>query len=132
MPTILIVDDDPLMSQMYRRIFTSEHYKVAMAEDGVEGLKCVREVKPTIILLDIMMPKMNGLDVLDTLKADQVFKRIPVIMLTDPAGEKDAETALMKGAVKYIIKKENEPKDVVRIVKEVITGNKRDENSNVH
>jgi len=124
---ILIVEDDPLMSRMYQKIFMFEKYDVAMAANGEEGLEKARQVKPTIILLDIMMPKMNGLQVLDKLKADPDTKGIPVIMLTNLAGEKDAENALLKGAVKYIVKSEYEPKRVVEMVKEIIAAHSRDD-----
>jgi CheY-like chemotaxis protein len=125
--TILIVEDDPLMSRMYQKIFTFEKYDVAMAGDGEQGLDKARQIKPTLILLDIMMPKMNGLQVLDKLKADPELKGIPVIMLTNLAGEKDAENALMKGAVKYIVKSEYEPKKVVEMVQEIIAAHSRDD-----
>lgn len=68
------------------------------------------------------MPKKNGLEVLDQLKADPEKKLIPVIMLTNLAGQQDAEGALLKGAVKYIIKSEHEPKEIVDMVKEVLAG----------
>jgi CheY-like chemotaxis protein len=69
-----------------------------------------------------MMPKMNGLQVLELLKAQDSTKNIPIVMLTNLAGQQDAETALAKGAVKYIIKSEYEPKQVVEMVKEVLAG----------
>ena len=125
--TILIVEDDPLMSRMYQKIFTFEKFDVAMAGDGVEGLEKARQIKPIVILLDIMMPKMNGLEVLDKLKADPDMKNIPVIMLTNLAGEKDAENALLKGAVKYIVKSEYEPKKVVEMVTQIIAAHSRDD-----
>lgn len=125
--TILIVEDDPLMSRMYQKIFTFEKYEVVMAGDGEVGLEKARQIKPTLILLDIMMPKMNGLQVLDKLKADPEMKGIPVIMLTNLAGEKDAENALLKGAVKYIVKSEYEPKKVVEMVQEIIAAHSRDD-----
>jgi len=124
--TILIVEDDPLMSRMYQKIFTFEKYQVAAAADGQEGLDRARQIKPTVILLDVMMPKMNGLQVLEKLKSDPEMKSIPVIMLTNLAGEKDAESALMKGAVKYIVKSEHDPKQVVGMVKEIIAAHSRD------
>lgn len=120
--TILIVEDDPLMSRLYHKIFTFEGYKVETAPDGQEGLEKTRTVKPNLILLDVMMPKMNGLEVLDKLKSDPETKSIPVIMLTNLAGQQDAETALSKGAVKYIVKSEYEPKQVANMVKEILAG----------
>jgi CheY-like chemotaxis protein len=127
MAKILIVEDDPLMSRMYQKIFTFEGYEVEMASDGQEGLDKAREMKPTLVLLDVMMPKMNGLQVLEKLKADPETKAIPVIMLTNLAGEQDAESALAKGAIKYIIKSEHEPKEVADMVKEILAGYTRGE-----
>ena len=125
--TLLIAEDDPLMSRMYQKIFTFEKYEVDTAANGEEGLDKVRKLKPTVVLLDVMMPKMNGLEVLEKLKADPETKGIPVIMLTNLAGEKDAEAALMKGAVKYIVKSEHDPKQVVGMVKEIIAAHSRDD-----
>lgn len=127
MAKILIVEDDPLMSRMYQKIFTFEKYDVEMAGDGEEGLAKASAVNPTLILLDVMMPKMNGLEVLEKLKADEATKHIPVVMLTNLAGQQDAETALAKGAVKYIIKSEYEPKEVADMVKEILAGYTRNE-----
>ena len=127
MVKILVVEDDPLMSRMYQKIFTFEGYEVEMAADGMEGLDKARVVKPTLILLDIMMPKMNGLEVLQKLKADEGTKGIPVVVLTNLAGQQDAEAALTKGAVKYIVKSEYEPKQVADMVKEILAGYTRNE-----
>ena len=124
---LLIVEDDPLMSRMYQKIFTFEKFTVETAANGEEGLEKARKLKPTVMLLDVMMPKMNGLQVLEKLKADPETKGIPIIMLTHLAGEKDAENAMMKGAVKYIIKSEFEPKQVVNMVKEIIAAHSRDD-----
>jgi CheY-like chemotaxis protein len=127
MTKLLITEDDPLMSRMYQKIFTFEGYEVVMAADGQEGLDKAREVKPTLILLDVMMPKLNGLQVLEKLKADPETKAIPVVMLTNLAGEQDAEAALSKGAIKYIIKSQYEPKQVADMVKEILAGYTRNE-----
>src|SRR3989304_6736448 len=122
MAKILIVEDDPLMSRMYQKIFKFEGYDVEMAANGEEGLEKVKSAKPTLILLDIMMPKMNGLEVLEKLKADPATKTIPVVVLTNLAGQSDAEKALSMGAIKYIIKSEYEPKQVANMVKEILAG----------
>ncbi len=124
---LLIVEDDPLMSRMYQKIFTFEKYDVAVANDGEEGIEKANKEKPTVILLDIMMPKMNGLQVLEKLKANPDTKNIPVIMLTNLAGQQDAETAMSKGAVKYIIKSEHEPKEVADMVGEIVAAYTRND-----
>ena len=127
MSKVLIIEDDPLMSRMYQKIFTFEKYEVVMAGDGQQGLDLARSEKPTLILLDVMMPKMNGFQVLEKLKEDPDTKKIPVVMLTNLAGEQDAETALAKGAVKYIVKSEYEPKQVADMVKEILAGYTRND-----
>lgn len=127
MSKILIIEDDPLMFRMYKKIFTFEGFEVEVAADGEEGVAKAKQWKPTIILLDMMMPKMNGLQVLDSLKADPTCASTPVIVLTNLAGEADAEAALAKGAVRYIVKSEHDPKSVSNIVKEIIAGYTRDQ-----
>jgi Response regulator containing a CheY-like receiver domain and an HD-GYP domain len=77
--------------------------------------------------LDIMMPEMNGLEVLDKLKADPDTKKIPVVVLTNLAGSQDSEAALLKGAVKYIVKSEYEPKSIANMIKEILAGYTRNE-----
>lgn len=126
---VLLVEDDQLIQRMHQKIFSFEKFDVEMAGDGEEGLEKARTMnpKPTIILLDVMMPKMNGMQVLEKLKADPELKAIPVIMLSNLAGENDIETALSKGAVKYIIKSEYDPKQVSDMVKEVVAGYTRDD-----
>ena len=127
MAKILIIEDDPLMGRMYEKIFKFEGFEVELAVDGEEGLEKVKTGKPTLVLLDIMMPKMNGLQVLEKMKLDEETKAIPVVMLTNLAGQKDAEVALTKGAVKYIVKSEYEPKQVTNMVKEILAGYTRSE-----
>ena len=127
MTKVLIIEDDPLMSRMYQKIFLFEKFEVEVAHDGEEGFEKAKTVKPTIVLCDIMMPKMNGLQVLEKLKLDPETKAIPVIMLTNLASEKDAENAMMKGAIKYIIKSQYEPKQITDMVKEIVAASTRDQ-----
>jgi CheY-like chemotaxis protein len=127
MAKILIIEDDPLMVRMYKKIFEFEKYEVETAMDGEEGLEKVSSSKPTLILLDIMMPKMNGMQVLEKLKADPATKQIPVVMLSNLSGQTDAETALKMGAVRYVVKSEYKPEEVTKIVKGILAGYTRDE-----
>lgn len=123
MAKILIVEDDPSMSRMYKRSFAFEGYEVEIAEDGQQGIDMARSVKPAMILMDIMMPNMNGLEALERLKGDPETKGIPIVMLTNLGSDKDAETALSKGALQYIIKSEHEPEEVVGMIKEILSKN---------
>lgn len=127
MAKVLIIEDDPLMIRMYKKIFTFDGYEVDTAGDGEEGLSKVRSFNPTIVLLDVMMPKLNGIEVLTKIKSDPDLKKIPVVMLTNLAGQQDIDKALELGAVKYIVKSEYDPKQVSDMVKEIISAKTRDE-----
>jgi len=127
MAKILIVEDDPLISRMYQRVFNFEGFDVEMARNGEEGLKKLKKERPTIMLLDIMMPKMTGIDVLREMKADKNTKGLPVVVLTNLSGMKDAETAIELGAVKFIVKSDNRPTEVVAQIREILDASTRDE-----
>ena len=118
---LLLIEDDPLMLRMYKKIFEQEGYEIILAEGGQEGLEKAKSDKPSLILLDIMMPKMDGFEVLTNLKKDPETKNIPVVVLTNLAGQQDAQRALSMGAVKYVIKSEQDPKEVTKIVKDLLT-----------
>lgn len=126
MAKILIIEDDPLMSRLYQKAFTFEGYQVVTAFDGEEGWEKMKQENPNLILLDIMMPKMNGLQFLEKMKKDPDYKKIPVVCLTNLADQHDAEKALLLGAVKYIVKSEYEPKQTVNMIKEILAGYTRD------
>lgn len=127
MVKILIVEDDVLLSKMYSSIFASGNYEVQTAVNGQDGLDQARATKPDLILLDIMMPKLNGIEVLRQLKSDPELKAVPVVILTNLAGDSDVQTALKMGAVRYIIKSELKPKEVEEIVRGIATGYTRDQ-----
>jgi len=126
MAKILIVEDDPLISRMYQTVFKFEGFDVDMARNGEEGIEKLKKDKPSLVLLDIMMPKMSGIDVLREVKDDPMTKNIPVVVLTNLSGMRDAETALSMGAVKFIVKSKNKPKQIVAQIKEVLAGYTRE------
>ena len=108
------------MLRLYRKIFELEGYEIELAAGGQEGLDKAKSDKPILVLLDIMMPKMDGFEVLGKLKEDPETKDIPVVVLTNLAGTQDAKKAMEMGALKYIIKSEQDPKEVATLVKEVL------------
>ena len=123
MAKIAIVEDDALLAQMYAKKFIKDGYEVIRAKDGRKGLELIKKEKPALVLLDIMMPKMNGLEVLKALKddSDEEISSIPVILLTNLArGEADVNRGLELGAVTYLIKRKVKPAGVVLKVKEVL------------
>lgn len=128
--SIFIAEDDPLMARLYEKAFRLSGYEVAMAFDGEEAIKKIESMKnsrPTVIVLDIMMPKLSGFDVLKFLKEEKDLKSIPVVVLTNLAGKEDAEKALSMGAVLYLVKSQYDPKQVVEKIKEIVAGYSRDD-----
>lgn len=122
MSKILLIEDDPLMMNLYENIFKREGFEVDIAQSGAEGLVKAKEVSYDIILLDIMMPEMDGFEVLQKLKADGATKNIPVVTLTNLAGDADAKRAIKLGAIKYLIKSEYDPVEISKMVKDVLSG----------
>ena len=126
---LFLAEDDPLMSRMYERAFTAGGFDLKIAFDGeqaITGLKAA-DPKPTIAVLDVMMPKKSGFDVLRAMKEDASLKGIPVILLTNLAGQEDAEKGLELGAVAYLVKSQYSPKEIVDKVKEIAAGYSRKE-----
>lgn len=117
---ILLVEDDPFLSSMYSTKFEIEDFTVLAAVDGEKGLKLALSERPDIILLDIIMPKMNGFEVLEKLKEDSTTKDIPVILLTNLNQKDEIAKGLSLGATDYLIKAHFMPSEVVDKIKKVI------------
>jgi two-component system, chemotaxis family, chemotaxis protein CheY len=121
MAKILIVEDDELLVKAYSRKLGMANYEVATAIDGIEGLEKAKQLKPDLILLDILMPRLNGIELLKTIKGDPELKAIPVIVLTNVASSENTEECLRAGCVSYIIKSNTIPSDVLKEVKKVLS-----------
>ncbi len=102
--TIMVVDDDKLILDLVKETLEQEGYSVVSANNGTEALAMVKVQIPDLILLDIMMPKIDGFSVCEMLKGDKKFKDIPIVMLTAKSLSKDIEEAYERGADEYIIK----------------------------
>ena len=127
MAKILIVEDDPLINQMYQKIFESGGHSVETAIDGEEGLEKIKTFMPNLVLLDMMMPKFNGLELLRKIKSIPEVAKTPVVVLSNLSGANDVESALKEGAVQYILKSDYSPKEVYDIVKGILAGYMRNE-----
>ena len=101
---ILLVDDEPELRQAIRMRLENFGYDVIEAEDGNLGLMAAREQKPDLILLDVMMPKMDGFKVAHLLKFDSQYKQIPIVMLTIRSQQKDMDMGMAAGADAYLTK----------------------------
>lgn len=118
---ILIVEDDQTIATMYHTSLTNDGYEVTLAENGERGVELAGQQRPDIILLDIIMPKMDGFAVLEKLKGDNATKDIPVVLLTNLGQDEDRERGQKLGALDYIVKADYTPLQVSEKVKAYLT-----------
>ena len=117
---VLIIEDDSYISDMYRIKFESENFETTVANNGVEGLKFLEKNTPDIILLDVVMPKIDGFSVLKEIKKNPKLSEIPVVLLTNLSQKENVERGFELGASSYIIKAHFTPSEVVGKIKEVL------------
>jgi DNA-binding response OmpR family regulator len=120
--TILLAEDDVILAELYTDRLKQEGFNVVHANNGEDALKLVGENSPSLIILDIMMPKMNGLDVLKALKENPETKDIPVIIVTALVQEIEKINKMMNPADAYIVKSEVLPAEIIEHVKKRLEG----------
>ncbi len=118
---IAIVEDDQVISQMYRIKFEADGFDVETAENGKLGLDLVKEMKPNMVLLDLMMPEMNGDEMLAQMRQSDWGKDIPVIILTNMGEAEVPKEVMDMGVKKVILKADMTPKQVVDLVKKQLS-----------
>ena len=104
MPKVLVIDDDPVILELLRVNFEIEGFAVVSAGDGKEGLERARRDKPDLILSDIMMPRMDGLELVTQLRGDPKTRAVPVILLSAKAQNAEVKAGLEAGADDYVTK----------------------------
>lgn len=115
--TILVIEDDPVLCRMYSEKFKTEGYNVLVAQDGKEGLKAALEESVDLVLLDVMLPRMSGIDLLEQLRKDPKGSKTDVIVLTNLADPSEKERALKLGVKDYLVKAMQTPEQVVEKAK---------------
>lgn len=124
---ILLIEDSKFQRTANQRALVKAGYIVSQAADGDEGLRIAREIIPDLILLDMMLPKLSGLDVLRALKSDTLVKHVPVIVLSG-LGQANEGKLLKEGAAAFLVKSakllENDSEDLIQAVEETLQGTK--------
>lgn len=118
--TLLIIEDDPFVLRFYERLFRLHNYAVEMASNGEEGIEKAKKLKSPLILMDIMMPKMNGLEVLERIKGNPETKDSVVVMLSSFGEEETIKKAQGLGAEDYIIKSKVSDEELLAVVDKYI------------
>ncbi|MCX6763704.1 MAG: response regulator [Candidatus Moranbacteria bacterium] len=117
---IMIVEDDSFVMDIYNTKFTQTGYAVVGALNGQEALKKMEETKPDLILLDIVMPQMDGYEFLKIMKSREEFKNIPVVLLTNLNQKEEIEKGMDLGAQDYLIKSHFTPSEVLAKVEKML------------
>ena len=113
---ILIIDDEQVLLDLYRDVLVEKGHNVLTARRGEDGIKIAMQEQPELILLDILMPDMNGFDVAEHLKSQDVTKNIPIYLLTNLPEESSDEKAKQLGVAGYLMKAMTEPGELAKII----------------
>jgi len=120
MKKILFIEDESALQKTLGEILKQEGYEVTPALDGEVGLRMAKDKKPDLILLDLILPKIHGIEVLRKLKEDKETKEIPVIVLTNLGEIKDVEKAIELGATTYLVKAEYSLEEVAEKIRKTL------------
>lgn len=117
---ILIVEDDRFLRELMAKKLTAEGFDVKEAVDGEDGLKKAKEEKPNLILLDLILPGIDGFEVLSRIKEDPSLEIIPVIILSNLGQKEDVERGLKLGAADYLVKAKFTPSEIIEKVRKIL------------
>ena len=121
MSKILIVEDDKFLRELMVRKLTAEHsFEVLSAMDGESGLKAMKDQKPDLVLLDLILPGISGFDVLEKMKEDQHLTGMPVIILSNLGQQDDVEKGMKLGAIDYMVKAHFTPNEILEKIKQIL------------
>lgn len=122
MPKILLIEDDVELADLYKMQFEKAGFQFTYLINGLEALAKIYEDKPDLILLDIMLPGVDGLKILNELKNKEATKNIPVVILSNLPEESAKEKGLKAGAVTYLVKSNNTPLSIIDQVQHILKG----------
>jgi len=117
---ILIVEDDKFLRELISQKLVKEGYNISQAIDGEEGLKKIKEEKPDLVLLDLILPGIDGFEVLARVQEEQGAIRVPVIILSNLGQKEDVEKGLKLGAVDYLVKAHFTPGEIIEKMKRIL------------
>ena len=118
--TILFIEDESALQKTFGEILKQEGYEMIPALDGEVGLRLAKDKKPDLILLDLILPRIHGFEVLKKLKEDKETKEIPIIILTNLEGISDVDKAIELGATTYLVKAQYTLEEVVEKIKKAL------------
>lgn len=117
MKKILIIEDDIFLGDVLLQKLKSNGFAATLARDGASGLKAIRDIKPDLVLLDIILPQMNGYEVLEEQRKDETIRSIPVIVISNSGQPVEINRALALGVKDYLVKAQFDPEEVLEKVR---------------
>jgi|SRR3989344_6672071 len=120
MPKILIIEDDKFLRELIAQKLVKSGYDVLSSIDGEDGLKKIKEDRPDLVLLDLILPNIDGFEVLSQIKGDPKINAVPVIIFSNLGQKEDTEKGLKLGAADYLIKAHLTPGEIVEKIKNVL------------
>lgn len=120
MKSVLLIEDDPFLIDLYTTKFKEVGFAVEVASSGAEGLNKVKTMKPDILLLDIVLPNINGWQILEEIRKDEALKGLKIVILSNLTSKEEVEKGLNMGADKYLIKAHYTPSEVVEEIKKIL------------
>ena len=121
MSKVLLADDDPFLTQIYSTRLIRDGHQVICCADGQQALNQIKEQNPDLIVLDIMLPKLNGLDILSAVKEDKQLAKIPVIILSNLSHKEEQEEAKSRGATEFLAKVDYTPNQVIMVLQRYLS-----------
>jgi DNA-binding response OmpR family regulator len=118
--TILVIEDDRFLRELMSQKLIKEGFKTSQAVDGEEGFKKIKEEKPGLVLLDLILPGIDGFEVLTRVKADPEIANTPIIILSNLGQREDVERGMKLGATDYLIKAHFTPGEIIEKIKNII------------
>ena len=123
---VLLTEDDPIVAELYRLRLDREGHDVAVAGDGEAALEAVRQEPPDLVLLDIRMPRLSGVAVLEQMRADEQTRAVPVVMLTNYSDPAQVERCRELGIEAYLVKSRTTPRQLADWIERWAGGRERD------
>ncbi len=117
---ILLVEDEPILSNLLRQRLEKDGFRVVIARDGSEAVKILKQEKPDLVLLDIILPKMSGFEVMEAMKSDPTLQAAPVVVVSNLGQDSDVERGQSLGAIGYFVKAQLSMEDLVAKIKEFL------------
>lgn len=124
MSKIIFIERTPDFYNLLNQNLSQEGFEVFSANDGEEGLKLILEKKPKLIMLDLILPKKDGIEILKEVKDNKKYQKIPIIILVKPEDIGEAEDVLKMGATTYLVKGHYQPENIIKTIKMLLSNQK--------